>query len=824
MEAKGRSSRLAARYALANALSLAEKNSPDRALFEMLRALEIDPPEPDEEPFRRVIRANLAAWSRECATLRFAFHLPGTGLPGEPDAPTDNITNRQIYLSPAGDKEQFVTVGQDQIVRQWTFATGAAASKLAIAIKGGATSISPDGTRLTVGGQRNQLFNLANGETLPLPAKEHEINGSPVSTPMYFLGRSVVGTTAGTTAELGYWRFWDPHKVEEFPVRLKLERGDCFDVIEGDRGQPLLFVSRAAPSGATEPRLEAWDLRTGAQLVPPFAVAKSAVRSDGAACGDGLFVALPQSENLRSQFYTEHDGPIYSWNLRTGRLSSSPWTSPVASSYQLLTGEGRVLVSQCSDDRIRLFDLETGRQIGGTLTIPGMVNFHAPTVSSVGMAISPDGNVLVTAERDGTVRGWDIKHLRAQALQAQLRVRAHLAPSALAGDRGPVAAISRDGSRAFFASSGSGQVVDTQTDLPIGPGVRHPLLYQARFSPDGNYLATATTASPRAEPPVVRIWDLRSQNVAIYDSPKYIHGLCFSPDSQRLAVACVAMTALLDCQSGKILHLLKEQTCAVNAAFSPDGGLLAVAYQDGWPGVGAGLRFWNAVTGQPAGEFAAPPVHFSSAATIEFAAGGKALLALEPTSNEIRRYHPPETAGRGVPLSTRRPNLIAASPQHDLLATANSGGTLEVWSVLDAKRLWVAPSAGEVRRLQISPDGKTLAVVGTDNAVRLWDIETGWSLGPPHRHPSEVSTLAFSADGETIVTATRCGRVFRFSVPQPMSGSLEQCTAAIQHQLGMKAQSGELVLLRPDQWRGLPAARSGLKENLASSSKFPSAK
>ena len=72
-------------------------------------------------------------------------------------------------------------------------------------------------------------------------------------------------------------------------------------------------------------------------------------------------MALPRGEKLRSQFYTERGGPIYSWDLDTGKLALPPWKSPVAPVYQLLTGEGRVLVVQCRDDRIRLFDLETGR-------------------------------------------------------------------------------------------------------------------------------------------------------------------------------------------------------------------------------------------------------------------------------------------------------------------------------------------------------------------------------------------------------------------------------------------------------------------------------
>jgi WD40 repeat protein len=809
-EAQRQSDRVAARLALANALSLAELGSVDRALFEMLRALEIAPADPDLESLRRVVRTNLVAWQRQTPTLLYAFNLPGT-LPTRAQLlQSGDGGDRNLFLSKRGDHGAFVTVGYDRMIRRWSFGSGTAIGPAFRLSKNGvAMSVSGDGKRLATSRVKNEIQNLETGEIASAPVTQHERDGQRVFTPMCFAGASVIATTSENPADQGKFCFWDEHTAREFPIRLSLGLGDCYEVIEGKDGQPLLFVSRTSQAATTpDPRLEAWDLRTGVRLTFPFPL-PDIDRNAGSKASGRYFVALPLGERLRPQLYTDRQGPICTWDLDTGKLACPPWTSPVAPVYQLLTGEGRVLAVQCRDDRIRLFDLETGQQLGGTLTIPGMVTSRRPSPTSLGMALSTGGDVLVTLDRDCTVRGWDLNEVLGQARHAQRHLPSYLPPDRDSAPSAPVVAVTQDGSRVFFGRGDTGHVIDTQTRQPVGPGIVHPVLNRAHFSPDGNYLATATTATPRGDPPIIRIWDLRGDPVAVYESPKFIYGLRYSPDSRLLAVTGVGGTVVLNAHDGKVVRTLREQSCAVNATFSPDGRLLAVAYQEGWEGNGAGRRIWTVETGEPASAFLPADDHSYGAAALEFAANGHALLSLDPATNEVLRFDSADTKNAGTKLSANRPNMMAAWPALDLIATANAGGSLEVWTILDGRRRWVAPSSGEVRRLQLSPDGKTLAVVGSDQSVRLWDTATGWTLGPPFLHPAEIADLAFSSDGEALVTATRAGQVFRWSVPRPMSGSTLECSAAIERKLGMAARSGELVLLKPQEWQSIALPRGG---------------
>ena len=807
--AQGQSRRDAARLALANALSLAERGSVERALFEMLRALEIDPADPDEDAFRRVVRTNLVAWQRQTPSLLYAFALPGALPTRQQLMQSGDGGDRNLFVSKTGDQDQFVTIGYDRMIRHWAFPSGSAIGPVFKLTRAGvAMSVSGDGRRLAASRVRNQIQSLDTGEIVSAPVTQHEKDGQPCFTPMTFAGASVIATTSENPPDHGTFRFWDERTSHEFPMRLSLDPGDCYEVIEGKDGRPLLFVSRNSPTATTpEPRLEAWDLRTGARLTQPFPLSVND-RAPASRAHHRYFVALPLGERHRSQLYTVRDGPICVWDLDTGELACPPWTSPVASLYQLSTGEDRVLAVQCRDDRIRLFDLETGEQLGGTLTIPGMVTPRRPSKTSVGMTLSPDGHVLVALDCDGTMRGWDLKDVLAQSRAAQRRFPSYLPPDRDSSTAKPIVAVTPDGSRAFFGRGDSGRVIDTQSGQPIGPTIRHALLNMALFSPDGQYLATATAASPAGEAPIVRIWDTRGQEVALYESPKFFHGLRFSPDGRRLAVAGVGGTVVLNSQDGKVLRTLKEQSCAVNASFSADGRLLAVAYQRGWDGVGSGVRVWNVETGEAASEFRPASDHSYGAPSLEFVATGQALLSLDPATNEILRFDPAHMSAPGTKLAASRPTVIGSWPALDLMATASAGGSLEVWTVLDGQRRWVAPSSGEVKRLQLSPDGKTLAVVGSDQSVRLWDTETGWTLGPPFMHPADVADLTFSSDCAHVVTATRAGQVFRWSVPRPMSGSTRECFAAIERTLGMKARSGELVRLKPSDWQAIATAQS----------------
>ncbi|MCH8194142.1 MAG: WD40 repeat domain-containing protein, partial [Planctomycetes bacterium] len=57
-----------------------------------------------------------------------------------------------------------------------------------------------------------------------------------------------------------------------------------------------------------------------------------------------------------------------------------------------------------------------------------------------------------------------------------------------------------------------------------------------------------------------------------------------------------------------------------------------------------------------------------------------------------------------------------------------------------------------VKEMTLSADGLTLATAGSDNLVKVWDVETGRELRVLRGHTATVSQLCLSADGSTLVS------------------------------------------------------------------------
>ena len=55
--------------------------------------------------------------------------------------------------------------------------------------------------------------------------------------------------------------------------------------------------------------------------------------------------------------------------------------------------------------------------------------------------------------------------------------------------------------------------------------------------------------------------------------------------------------------------------------------------------------------------------------------------------------------------------------------------------------------------MALSPNGRALAIVGTDAVVRLWDVSSHRQLGQPFGQASIVGGMAFSPDGRILAAA-----------------------------------------------------------------------
>jgi WD40 repeat protein/serine/threonine protein kinase len=103
--------------------------------------------------------------------------------------------------------------------------------------------------------------------------------------------------------------------------------------------------------------------------------------------------------------------------------------------------------------------------------------------------------------------------------------------------------------------------------------------------------------------------------------------------------------------------------------------------------------------------------------------------------------------------------LMSISPDGKTLAIGGSDfstrkGDAQLWDLASGKRIGPLLEHQSIRTLAFSPDSKTLLTGSFDGAARLWDVATGRPVEKsPINHGSNLLAVAFSPDGKTIVTA-----------------------------------------------------------------------
>jgi hypothetical protein len=123
-------------------------------------------------------------------------------------------------------------------------------------------------------------------------------------------------------------------------------------------------------------------------------------------------------------------------------------------------------------------------------------------------------------------------------------------------------------------------------------------------------------------------------------------------------------------------------------------------------------------------------------------------------------------------LSSGKTRILEIPGYHDRKATLSQDGRLLLVSHEDLVRLVDVASGMEVRAFGnfedhkdccLSADGKLMAACGA-KGVRLWDTATGTLLAEFYGHRGQVTAVAFSADGRTLVSAAWDGSLLVWDV------------------------------------------------------------
>jgi WD40 repeat protein/tRNA A-37 threonylcarbamoyl transferase component Bud32 len=367
-------------------------------------------------------------------------------------------------------------------------------------------------------------------------------------------------------------------------------------------------------------------------------------------------------------------------------------------------------------------------------------------------------------ERLACVRGGSVEIL---GLAGDLVTRipaAEVVALTFSDDGLALAVAERDGKLSVHTPSSGAQAVITTFAAPTA----------LALSPDGRRLAVGNARG------AVRIFGAGAAELA----PKLAQGvssLAFDRRAQRLAVGGELGGVTLLGADGKRVELLGHSGTVRALAFSEDGRHLASG------GADRSVRIWDLAQEKAAG---VPLLNEDTVTTVSFSRDGR-FLAL---GSKDRSYSVHELRGASRRVRVRRADetaeLVVASPELDRIATLDREHGLKLWSLASLRQatrlfergnvlslafvvgekelaaaglgangvcLWafadgscttrLPTSLKQVRGVAVSPDGRRLAVAGSDRRVLLWDLPQRMPIGELAGDGDEQRAVAFSADG-----------------------------------------------------------------------------
>lgn len=425
--------------------------------------------------------------------------------------------------------------------------------------------------------------------------------------------------------------------------------------------------------------------------------------------------------------------------------------------------DGKTLASSGDDwdSNIRLWDVQTGTLLKTLKKRTAFEDFEGRDVNSV--VFSPDGNTIAAGSGNGTIRLWNantgefIKYLVGHTKSVNSVV------------------FSPNGNTLLSTGEDGACLWDVNTGEYIEE-VQIPAV-SAAFSPDGKTCAIGNEMG-------ISIWNAHTfldrarltKNIGSEDKFRgedigSIGSVAFSPDGNTIVSCGGDNIHLWDSHTNQHLKTLIGHTEPVNSVvLSPDGNTIASASDDGT------IRLWNVNTRKHLKTLMA---HADSVNIVVFSSDGE-TIASAGNDRTIRLWN----ANTGELIKTltghiENVNTVAFSPDGKTIASGSGkllylgGGEDSGTCVGQEIRLWNANTGELLKTLKghtsvinsvvFSPDGSTIAsgsghwmgyegVASAGEEVRLWNAHTGEHIKTLTGHKDVVSSVAFSPDGNLIVS------------------------------------------------------------------------
>lgn len=370
----------------------------------------------------------------------------------------------------------------------------------------------------------------------------------------------------------------------------------------------------------------------------------------------------------------------------------------------IVTPDGRRAVSASWDNTLKVWDLESGREIH---TLTG----HSDVVTSV--SVTPDGRKAVSASWDGTVKVWDMESGR-----EIYTLEGHYF-------RVDSVTVMADGRRAVSRAWSHMKIWDIEKGIELEPSCgKKKLPGVGMITTDGRMALSELPDN------VIKVWDIASMK-ELYIFHGYLSDyrkFSMMPDG-RTAV-CVSnddnSIRMLDLKHGKVIWSIPCNTEFIkDMKITADGRMAVCTLWD------HSMKVWDLVNRR---ELYILRGHSSDVNELCITRDGSRVVSAS-SDHTLKVWRLDERIGNYICTQhTGAIQSIDLTPDGRIAISASADSTLKVWDLGSSSEIWTLKGhTGSVLGSSITPDGKfavstSLGKSLGENRIKVWDLESGREL------------------------------------------------------------------------------------------------